>query len=121
METEDDGSCAQTLQRARSVEELTDRNVDVISRMEHEAEHKRTVGDCVSDKFASIVGSWTFIIIQSILLTAWVLLNVLKWCWHWDPYPFTFLNLALSFQAAYASPIIMMSQNRQAKLSERRN
>src|SRR5436190_3500390 len=40
---------------------------------------------------------------------------------HWDPYPFTFLNLALSFQAAYASPIIMMSQNRQARLSERRN
>jgi uncharacterized membrane protein len=39
----------------------------------------------------------------------------------WDPYPFILLNLALSFQAAYASPIIMMSQNRQARLSDERN
>jgi uncharacterized membrane protein len=71
--------------------------------------------------FARTVGSWTFIIIQSILLAIWVILNVLAWVKHWDPYPFILLNLALSFQAAYASPIIMMSQNRQAKLADRRN
>ena len=41
-------------------------------------------------------------------------LNIVAWAEHWDPYPFILLNLALSFQAAYAAPIIMMSQNRQA-------
>ena len=42
------------------------------------------------------------------------MLNVVAWINHWDPYPFILLNLALSFQAAYSAPIIMMSQNRQA-------
>ena len=59
------------------------------------------------------MGSWTFIIIQSIILLIWVLLNVVAVIKAWDPYPFILLNLALSFQAAYAAPIIMMSQNRQ--------
>ena len=48
------------------------------------------------------------------MLTIWITLNVIAWIEHWDPYPFILLNLALSFQAAYAAPIIMMSQNRQA-------
>ncbi len=49
---------------------------------------------------------------QEPLLGAWITLNVVAWSQHWDPYPFILLNLALSFQAAYAAPI-MMSQNRQ--------
>jgi uncharacterized membrane protein len=60
------------------------------------------------------MGSWAFIIIQSIILAFWITLNVVAYINHWDPYPFILLNLALSFQAAYAAPIIMMSQNRQA-------
>jgi uncharacterized membrane protein len=60
------------------------------------------------------MGSWPFIIVQSILLIAWMAVNATAWIRHWDPYPFILLNLALSFQAAYAAPIIMMSQNRQA-------
>src|SRR6202521_2571815 len=70
--------------------------------------------DRAADLFANAVGSWKFIIIQSVLLTIWITLNVVAWIRHWDPYPFILLNLALSFQAAYAAPIIMMSQNRQA-------
>ncbi len=60
------------------------------------------------------MGSWRFIGIQSALLAIWVTFNVIGWLNHWDPYPFILLNLALSFQAAYSAPIIMMSQNRQA-------
>ena len=60
------------------------------------------------------MGSWSFIIIQSVILTIWIILNVVAWIGHWDPYPFILLNLALSFQAAYAAPFIMISQNRQA-------
>lgn len=72
-----------------------------------------TLGQKVADAVAAGMGSWRFIIIQSALLLAWVVLNVLAWIQHWDPYPFILLNLALSFQAAYAAPIIMMAQNRQ--------
>ncbi|HTR60209.1 MAG TPA: DUF1003 domain-containing protein [Candidatus Binataceae bacterium] len=73
-----------------------------------------TTGERVADRFAEIMGSWTFIILQSLILTGWIALNVVAYMRHWDPYPFILLNLALSFQAAYAAPIIMMSQNRQA-------
>jgi len=73
-----------------------------------------TFGQRASDRIANIVGSWPFIIVQSILLTMWVVLNVAAVIRHWDPYPFILMNLVLSMQAAYTAPIIMMSQNRQA-------
>ena len=72
-----------------------------------------TAGQKIADAVASTMGSWRFIIIQSTILLAWIILNVTAWIQHWDPYPFILLNLALSFQAAYAAPFIMMSQNRQ--------
>ncbi len=73
-----------------------------------------TAGERIADAFAATMGSWTFILVQSFLLIAWIAFNIIGWIRHWDPYPFILLNLALSFQAAYAAPIIMMSQNRQA-------
>ena len=78
-------------------------------------ETQRTFGQRVADGVAATMGSWTFIIAQSILLTFWIVVNVIAWISHWDPYPFILLNLALSFQAAYAAPFIMISQNRQAE------
>jgi uncharacterized membrane protein len=60
------------------------------------------------------MGSWRFIIIQSSILFIWIGLNAIFWGKLWDPYPFILLNLMLSFQAAYAAPFIMMSQNRQS-------
>jgi len=78
-------------------------------------EKQLTLGQRASDRIANIVGSWPFIIVQSILLTMWVVLNVAAVIRHWDPYPFILMNLFLSMQAAYTAPIIMMSQNRQAE------
>ncbi|HWA88873.1 MAG TPA: DUF1003 domain-containing protein [Rhizomicrobium sp.] len=72
-----------------------------------------TLGQRVADGVAATMGSWRFIIIQSAILFFWIVLNITAWIAHWDPYPFILLNLALSFQAAYAAPFIMMSQNRQ--------
>jgi len=72
-----------------------------------------TVGQRVADTVAATMGSWTFIIIQSVVLLFWIVLNITAYVQQWDPYPFILLNLALSFQAAYAAPVIMMSQNRQ--------
>ena len=79
------------------------------------ADEQLTVGQRVADRVASTVGSWRFIIIQSCILLLWIILNVVGWFNHWDPYPFILLNLALSFQAAYSAPFVMMSQNRQAE------
>jgi uncharacterized membrane protein len=78
-------------------------------------DEKLTIGQKVADAVAANMGSWRFIIIQSILLTLWIILNTIGWIKHWDSYPFILLNLALSFQAAYAAPFIMISQNRQAE------
>ncbi len=76
-------------------------------------ENQLTVGQKVADTVAATMGSWRFIIIQSAILIFWITANLTAWINHWDPYPFILLNLALSFQAAYAAPFIMMSQNRQ--------
>lgn len=67
----------------------------------------------VADSVVRIMGSWKFIITQTILLLLWSIINIISFFEHWDPYPFILLNLVLSLQAAYAAPIIMMSQNRQ--------
>jgi uncharacterized membrane protein len=78
-------------------------------------EEGATTGQRAADWVARTVGSWRFIIVQSLLLTLWVILNVMAWLRHWDPYPFILMNLVLSLQAAYTAPVIMMSQNRQAR------
>jgi uncharacterized membrane protein len=68
----------------------------------------------LADKIASFVGSWTFIILQSAILIIWMLIN-LDNVVAFDPYPFILMNLFLSAQAAYATPMILMSGNRQAE------
>ena len=73
---------------------------------------ERTLGERLADSVAQGMGSWTFIIIQSIVVIIWMVLNVVGFVSHWDVYPFILLNLVFSTQAAYAAPIIMMSQNR---------
>lgn len=73
-------------------------------------------GESIADFVTAIVGSWRFILIQSFLLAIWIILNIISWIKHWDEYPFILLNLALSFQAAYATPFILMSQNRQSEV-----
>jgi uncharacterized membrane protein len=82
-------------------------------------EYELTLGQRVADTVAAGMGSWKFIIIQSIILVVWIILNITAFVYNWDPYPFILLNLALSFQAAYAAPFIMMSQNRQQDIDRR--
>lgn len=75
-------------------------------------EEKMTLGQRVADTVARTLGSWRFIIAQSCIISAWILFNTISSRGTWDPYPFILLNLFLSLQAAYAAPVIMMSQNR---------
>jgi uncharacterized membrane protein len=111
----------QPMEPVESIEELTRRNVAIIAEMEKAASNLRTRGERVADRIAEWVGSWTFIAVQTTILVLWIILNVVAWANRWDPYPFVLLNLVLSFQSAYAAPILMISQNRQGKLAERRN
>ncbi|MCX6795180.1 MAG: DUF1003 domain-containing protein [Candidatus Falkowbacteria bacterium] len=80
----------------------------------HEKHAKNsTLGQRVADGTANLMGSWRFIIIQTVFVILWMSLNCLAYISHWDVYPFILLNLIFSTQAAYAAPIIMMAQNRQ--------
>ena len=79
----------------------------------HQAE--LTFGQRVADSTARVLGSWPFIIGQTVFVALWIALNVVAWVRRWDPYPFILLNLMFSVQAAYAGPVLMMSQNRQAE------
>lgn len=78
---------------------------------------KLSAGDRIADAVASFIGSWTFIILQSVVFAVWVVVNTI-WllaAYRWDPYPFILFNLFMSAEAAYSSPLILMSQNRQAE------
>lgn len=80
------------------------------------------IGEKIADKTAASIGSWSFIIAQAALMAVWFILNTAGWfVWKWDLYPFVFLNLAMSAEAAFSAPIIMMSQNRQAEKDRRRD
>ena len=109
------------MSRSRTIKDVTEQNVEQIARMQLAETHERTYGQWLADRLVTWVGSWTFLIVQSVLLGIWMILNLVGLWSHWDPYPFVLLNLVLSFQAAFSSPVILMSENRQARLSERRN
>ena len=90
--------------------------------VDKEEKNQLTFGEKMADKLSEIAGSWTFIIVFSIFLITWVIINtvVLK-DKQIDPYPFILLNLVLSCLSAIQAPIIMMSQNRASKKDSMRN
>lgn len=74
----------------------------------------RNAGQRLADSVTSVFGSWRFIIVQTGIVIVWIAVNLLAVVYRWDPYPFILLNLLFSTQAAYAAPLILLSQNRQA-------
>lgn len=110
---------------AKELDKLSDQERLVVERfikrgqvarnVAHEFEQQLTFGQRLADRVAETIGSWWFVIIQSTILAIWIALNITAYIRHWDPYPFILLNLGLSFQAAYAAPVIMMSQNRKSE------
>jgi uncharacterized membrane protein len=68
----------------------------------------------LAERFARFFGTPRFIIGQTLLVAAWIALNAVAIGLRWDPYPFILLNLAFSTQAAYAAPLILLAQTRQA-------
>ena len=95
-------------------DELFDMLINEPIAINVDKEENRTIGEKVADKLAEVAGSWTFIIIFVLFLIFWIVLNVIA-MQAVDPYPFILLNLVLSCISAIQAPIIMMSQNREAK------
>lgn len=88
---------------------------NLLDKLNKRRRERSTFGQRFADTVAEVMGSWKFIIWQTAFVAIWMTINLI-WVRHdWDPYPFILLNLVFSTQAAYAAPIIMMSQNRQAK------
>jgi uncharacterized membrane protein len=76
---------------------------------------QRTAGERLADQVTARFGSWAFICVQTAVVALWVAANVVAFLRRWDPYPFILLNLLFSTQAAYAAPLLLLSQNRQAE------
>lgn len=77
---------------------------------------QQTWQERLPDRLTAALGTMTFIYWSALAITAWVVVNSLGlFLWHWDPYPFVFLNLGFSAFAYFSAPLILMSQNRQTE------
>ena len=84
-----------------------------VNRAHHD---EATRGELLADSIAAVIGSWRFLIIQTIAVVLWVGLNLLGlFAFRWDPYPFILLNLMFSVQAAYTGPVLLLAGNRQSQ------
>jgi len=86
----------------------------VVKNLNDVEESHLSWGHRFADKIVGVLGSWKFLVVQSILLVCWFIINIVAYFSHWDPYPFILLNLFLSLESAYSAPLIMMSQNKQS-------
>lgn len=102
------------IEKEENYEELLEMLIDEPISINFDKAEKRTLGEKVADKITQFVGSWKFIIGFCIFLFIWMMVNT-YFIFTVDPYPFILLNLVLSCIAAIQAPIIMMSQNREAK------
>lgn len=82
--------------------------------LNREADRRMGAAQRIGEDFSRLVGSWTFVVLQVVLTLVWLILNILAFTNHWDPYPFQLLNLALSLEAALWASIALMAVNRLA-------
>jgi len=107
---------------SRAVSTHMERNVRAIAKLERDAMAERTAADRLSDAIARVAGSSGFVVAHIIFFTVWITLNVglLPSVPIFDPYPFSFLTLVVSLEAIFLSIFVLMSQNRAARLADRR-
>jgi len=104
-----------------SVEQLTQKNVETVIRLEDAAREQRTPTDRLAEAIAKFCGSMTFVWVHVIWFGGWIVLNLLPGIRHVDPFPFTFLTLIVSLEAIFLSTFILISQNLDSRISERRS
>ena len=104
-----------------SVEQLTQRNIEVVRKLEEAANEERTTSDRVARMVARFCGSMTFVWVHVICFAGWIALNLFPGVKHIDPFPFTFMTFVVSLEAIFLSTFILISQNQDTRISERRN
>jgi uncharacterized membrane protein len=104
-----------------SPDDLTQRNVELICKLEESAKQERKRSDLIAEGIANFCGSMTFVWVHVIWFGGWILINLVPRLPHIDPFPFTFLTLVVSLEAIFLSTFILISQNHDTKISERRN
>ena len=104
-----------------TIDELTARNVESVVRIEAEAHAKRTFSDAVADAITVFCGSMAFVWTHVVWFLGWIVLNTLPGIRHLDPFPFEFLTLIVSLEAIFLSTFILISENRQSRIGDRRN
>src|SRR4030095_7541038 len=104
-----------------TVEEMTERNVQTIVRLEEAAKAERAKSDQIADVIANFCGSMPFVWAHLIWFAAWTFINTVPGIDHFDSFPFNFLTLIVSLEAIFLSTFILISQNHETRLSERRN
>ena len=107
--------------RPRTAADVTRENIRAMRKLEELAVAKRTVADRIAEFVARFCGSITFVWIHAVLFAVWIGWNVLPHLPHFDPYPFTFLTLCVSLEAIFLSSFILISQNYEMRITERRN
>lgn len=112
---------ARTGNNQRASDRLTEQNIESIVQLEESAKAERKKSDLVAQAIAQFCGSMTFVWVHVVWFGLWILLNSLPGVRHIDPFPFTFLTLVVSLEAIFLSTFILISQNQDAKISERRN
>jgi uncharacterized membrane protein len=110
-----------TYRKARSVADVTRENVQAMRKLEQLASAQRTLADRVAEFVAKFCGSITFVWIHVVVFAVWVVWNVLPGLPRFDPYPFTFLTLCVSLEAIFLSSFILIAQNYEMRITERRN
>ena len=104
-----------------SAEQLTEQNVETVTSLEAAARQKRTPTDRLAEKIASFCGSMRFVWVHVAWFGGWILMNLIPGIPHIDPFPFTFLTLIVSLEAIFLSTFILISQNLDSRISERRS
>ena len=115
------GTPGKNRRNGRSADELTEQNVDRVSQLEESERQHRTSTDRIAEAIANFCGSMTFVWVHVVWFGGWILLNLIPGLPHFDQFPFTFLTLVVSLEAIFLSTFILISQNLETRLSERRS
>jgi uncharacterized membrane protein len=102
-------------------DDLTRENVQSMRRVEEAALASRSRADRMAAFIATFCGSMPFVWLHVVAFACWIGLNSWPGLAHWDPYPFTFLTLVVSLEAIFLSSFILISQNYELRVSDRRN
>ncbi len=106
---------------ASTVEQLTEQNVKAILELDQASRASRSFTQRAAHRIASFCGSPTFLCLHVVWFGVWIAVNSLPGFTHLDPFPFTFLTLLVSLEAIFLSTFILISQNEETRLAERRN